>query len=280
MTVIDFAPGQHGHFLEYVVNKYIFNINASIPTNNLFQSSGAAHNINNSLEYQKRKIVFSGHYSSFNFTYPDQAEKIIWIDHAPNLDFILLTNIYHRCHPNAVNGTEVNIHEITQLHQDAMFDADQTLQSLRNNWYTKLQERHFEQTKLKNNTNLPVFDFKYSSFFSLAAFIEHLQQLADFLNFTFVYNQSFVELYQKFIEVNQGYNQYCKALRIVDAILTNQSCLIDQQDWQLQAYINHQLSKLFKIYDGVLHDRNDYPSDTLILHNLVVEFVNNYDNIF
>jgi hypothetical protein len=278
MIVIDFAPGQHGHFLDYVVNNFIYNIDA--PVENIFQTSGAAHNINNSAEYQARKQTLCAHYSSFNQLYPKNAEKIVWIKHDPELDFVLLSNIYHRCHPDAVKGTDVNINQITQLHLDAMFSSNQTIKSLRNNWYTKLQERHFKQTELKNNTALPVFDFEYSSFFSLQSFIEQLQQLADFLNFTFVYNQLFVELYQKFIEVNQGYNQHCNASRIVDAILTNQSCLIQQQDWQLQACINHRLSKLFKIYDGILHDSNDYPNNTQILHNLVVEFVNNHDNIF
>jgi hypothetical protein len=278
MIVIDFAPGQHGHFLEYVVNTFIYNIGA--PIENIFQKSGAAHNINNDAEYQACKQTSSGHYSSFNCTYPKNTDKIVWIKHNPSLDFVLLSNIYYRCHPDAVKGTDVNINQIHQLHIDAMFDSDQTIQSLRNNWYTKLQERHFKQTELKNNTALPVFDFKYSSFFSLQSFIEQLQCLADFLHFTFKYNQSFVELYQKFIEVNQGYNQLCKASRILDAILTNRSCLIEQQDWQLQAYINHQLSKLFKIHDGILHDSNNYPNNTQILHNLVVEFVNNYDNIF
>lgn len=278
MTVIDFAPGQHGHFLEYVVNNFIYNID--VPIENIFQASGAAHNINNSVEYRARKQVSAGHYSSFNCLYSRNTEKIIWIKHDPSLDFVLLSNIYHRCHPDTVNGTDVNHNKIVQLHQDAMFDSDQTLKSLRNNWYTKLQERHFKQTELKNNTTLSVFDFEYSSFFSLRAFVEQLQKLANFLNFTFVYSQAFVELYQKFINVNQGYDQYCAALKIVDAILTNQSHSIDQNNWQIQSYVNYCLSNLFKIYNGVLHDSDQYPTNTQHVHQLVVDFINNYDNIF
>jgi len=278
MIAIDFAPGQHGHFLEYVVNNFIYNI--GVPIENIFQSSGAAHNINICAEYQASKQASSRHYSSFNCPYPKDAEKIVWIKHDPSLDFILLSNIYHRCHPKAVTGMDVNINEIAQLHRDGMFDSNQTLSSLRNNWYAKLKERHFKQTELKKTTTLPVFDFEYSSFFSLAAFVEQLQQLANFLNFTFVYSQSFVELYQKFISVNQGYSQYCTALKIVDSILTNQACPIDQDNWQIQSYINYCLSNLFKIHNGVLHECDQYPNNTQDIHKLVINFVTNYDKIF
>jgi hypothetical protein len=278
MTVIDFAPGTHGHFLEYVVNTYIFNINA--PVKNLFQTSGAAHNINAAPEYQAQKMASSGHFSSYNHHYPDNTKKIIWIKHDPELDFVLLVNIFNRCHPDAIDGTDVNINEIHQLQMDLMFSSNQTPKSLRNDWYTKLQEHHLDQTKLKQKSDLPTFDFEYRSFFSLAEFIEQLQLLADFLNLTFVYNQSFIELYQEFIKINQGYQQYCTVLKIIDAILTNQPYPIDQTNWQIQSYINYRLSKLFKIYDGIIYSDDQYPKDANDIHKLVLEFVKNYDSRF
>jgi hypothetical protein len=278
MTVIDFAPGHHGHFLEYVVNNYIFNIDA--PVKNLFQSSGAAHNINISTRYQERKIVTSGHYSSFDYVYPSDTRKVIWVKHAPELDFVLLVNVFHRCHPDAVTGKDVNIREIMQLHQDAMFESGQSLAKLRSNWYAKLQERHFAQYESKHQTDLATFDFDYSSFFYIDKFILELRTLADFLQSKFTYNQSFVTLYQEFISKNQGWHQYRHARALLDAVLTNRSESIDQSDWQTQSWTNHQLSQLFKIYDGELYSTDQYPSDTRYIHNLIAKFIVDYDANF
>ena len=54
---LDFAPGLHGHFLEYVCNRYIFKV--PYEKNTVFQSTGACHTINTDSEYQKNKVVRS-----------------------------------------------------------------------------------------------------------------------------------------------------------------------------------------------------------------------------
>ena len=56
---IDFAPGLHGHFLEYVINRYIFGVTCDVDS--IFQSSGAVHAINVDSDYQKNKIANRGH---------------------------------------------------------------------------------------------------------------------------------------------------------------------------------------------------------------------------
>jgi hypothetical protein len=278
MITIDFAPGHHGHFLEYVVNNYIFKISA--PVDNLFQQSGAAHNININSVYQEKKIVSSGHYSSGDYRLPKNTVQVITIKHDPSLDFVLLVNIYHRCHPLAVTGLDLNIDVIRKLHSDAMFKTNATVLEYRNNWFAKLAERHVARAESTTATELPVFEFNYNSFFCLENFIEHLQKLADFLNMTFEYNWSFVELYQKFISLNQGYQKHLQAEKLIDDIINNRYTSIDQADWQIQAYINYKLSKLFKIYNGTLHDTECYPSNTQEIYQLILQFVQSYDSQF
>lgn len=278
MIVIDFAPGQHGHFLEYVVNNYIFKINAIV--GDLFQQSGAVHNININSEYQAKKIVTCGHFSSANYMWPEETEKIIRIKRDPKLDFVLLTNIYHRCHPLAAKGHDLHTDVIKKLHSDAMFKSSATLTDLRNNWFCKLDENHLDTSNSKFETNLPTFNFEFGSFFCLEKFIEELQKLANFLNMTFEYNRSFVDLYQKFIEVNQGYQQYQKASKIINNIVNNCWSSIDHDDWQIQAYINLRLSKLFRMYNESWQCTEHYPSNTQEIHQLILQFVQDYDNQF
>ena len=164
MIAIDFAPGLHGHFLEYVINKFIFGVPSE--TKNIFQSTGAAHCINWDTTYQKNKIAERGHFSSFDYNYPDKTEKIIWIKHDQELDFVLLINQFDRCSPDAVKSNDFNIDDIKKLHLDNMFDRASTPKDLRDNWYNKLLEFHNNKiTSLKHSTDLPVFDFNYGSFF-------------------------------------------------------------------------------------------------------------------
>jgi hypothetical protein len=277
MIAIDYGPGTHGNFLEYVVHNYI--LNANLTVENLFQQSGAAHNIYACDHYQKNKTILSSHYSYFKWKYPQNIDKIICIKHDPGLDFVLMVNTYYRCHPEGLNGIDSGIDKITQYHLDSIKVMDLTVKNLRAAWFARLQEQHqVKAMATRNDTALPRFEFDFSSFYCLEKFIEQLQQLSDFLNFTFVYNPTLVELHQKFISVNQGFERYNNATRIVNAILRNLSEDIDQTDWQLQSYINHRLSKLFKIYDGVLHDSDQYPSNTQEIHALVLDFVSQYDD--
>ena len=76
-VALDFAPGLHGHFLELVLNKYVY----KVPFNgtNIFQSSGAVHAINVDQEYQRLKIVHQSHFSSFNKKYPETTEKVVFV---------------------------------------------------------------------------------------------------------------------------------------------------------------------------------------------------------
>jgi|TARA_R110000822_G_C15209892_1_gene483246 hypothetical protein len=84
MISIDFVPGSHGHFLEFVCNKYISGHDVSFtPFNNL----GASHNKFSNEEYNKNKLFVANHYSQYNETLSDRVIRITF-DHD---DLLLLT---------------------------------------------------------------------------------------------------------------------------------------------------------------------------------------------
>lgn len=279
MIILDFAPGMHGHFLEYVVNRYIF----STPVNgaSIFQESGSCHPINLDTVYQNTKKVHRGHYLAFDRPYPSQIEKVIFIKHDVKFDFVLLTNIFYRCHPDAMLARDFNVEEVKKLHTSMMFVNSNNHRELRNDWYAKLQERHyaFLPTEKKNNSNFPTFDFEFGSFFNLINFLEELECLAKFLNMTFKFDSSLTMLWNDFIERNTGFKMYNNCNYILEKIYLNQPYEINL-DWKEQAYINSVLSKTFRLYDGILFSEDSYPANTTTIYQIIKDHIQNFDLIF
>ena len=272
--VIDFAPGLHGHFLEYVINRYIFKVSTTVDL--IFQSSGACHAINTDACYQTSKIINKGHYSSFEYIYPVGTEKIVFIQHNPYLDFILLTNMHYRCHPDSINTIDFNVEEIKRLQESMMFSGSPP--ALKNNWYTKLTERHFDLTELKPKTQLPVLYFNFRSFFALDTFLLEIRKTADFLGHTFAFDNSLVSLWKEFIQRNQGYNKWVNGNQLFENIVAGIDTPIDD-DWKTHAYINYKISKTFALYDHPdLFLLGQYPSSTSQVHDIIVNHVKNFDN--
>lgn len=276
MIAIDFAPGLHGTFLEYVINKFIFCVPSE--NGNIFQVTGAAHCINWDKTYQRNKIATARHFSSFNLDYPEKTEKIIWIKHAQELDFVLLVNVFERCSPVTMTSNNFNIEDVKRLHLDAMFDRPATAKDLRGNWFDKLERFHNEQTtSLKHSTHLPVFDFDYRSFFNLPNFILELEKTAHFLSMTLKFDLELVDLWKEFMSRNQGFNLYKKSNCLLEKIIGNLNDVIDD-DWRMHAYINYKLSKIFRLYDGILFDQDQYPKNTAVIHKLVLEHIKSFNS--
>jgi len=276
-VAIDFAPGLHGHFLEYIINRYLFGINCQV--DNIFQSSGAVHAINTDLQYQANKIAQRGHYSSFNTQMATNTSGIVFIKHNSKLDFVLLTNIYYRCHPDSFNVLDFNVREIEKLHLTMMTTDAQTPKELRANWFAKLSERHFEMIEDYPNTTIPIFDFDFASFFSLPEFLQELKRTSKFLNITFKFDQSLSLLWQDFMSRNQGYQLYLLGQEILSSIYNRESKSIPD-DWKLQAYLNSEIAKTFDLYDGILYNKDKYPNDTLEVYEIIHNHVKDFDNRF
>lgn len=277
MIALDFAPGLHGHFLEYVTNRYIYYVDE---IKDLFMSSGAVDRIKYFEEYQNQKTVWCGHYSSFNLRYSKDCTHHVFIRHNPDLDIVLLTNIYYRCFhdPNADRQVyDHNAQKIENYHRSLL--AGNKDWQLKDNWYAKLTERHFDQTLMYNTGNLPTFDFDFACFFNFTKFVFELQRLSQFLDMTLRYDSTLHELWRKFMDENQGYKLHAQANEILSSAYGNKSQEIPN-DWKLHAYINFVLSKSFRIFDGQLHGNNNYPTDTCDLYDIIQHHLHKFDERF
>jgi len=272
MIPLDFAPGLHGHFLEYVANRFIYNV-AEIK--DLFMSSGAVDRIKILEDYQKTKTVSCGHYSAYGLAYDNSSSQRIFIKHNPDLDIVLLTNIYHRCFD--VKTYDLDAQKIIEYHRGVMSGHEDW--ELKDNWYAKLVERHFDQTLMYNTGDLPTFNFDFACFFNFTKFVFEIQRLSQFLNMTLRYDYTLYELWRKFMDYNQGYKLYLKANDILSFVYSNKPHEIPN-DWKIHAYINFVLSKSFRIFDGQLHSNSKYPTDTRELYSIIQHHLHEFDKRF
>lgn len=274
MIAIDYSPGTHGYFLEYVVNRWVYQV--PYTSDNPFQNSGSSHNITQDTVYQQSKVVNAGHYSAYNYRGSQRTEKIIFIKHCPRLDYVVLTNVFYRTHQSALH-TDYPTEKIQQIHIDNMSLDGKTPTEieLRNNWYHKLYNRDFFKADNIQSTDIPYFEFDYQAFFNFPDFLIELQKLSNFLDFTFTYSTDLWALWKTFMDKNQGWIAYTHANDILNKIYSNQSAIIDP-DWKLHAWINCCLSKTFKIYNGVLFD-NEYPTNTQQISSLITDHINTFD---
>tara|TARA_R110002126_G_scaffold285827_1_gene437073 strand:+ start:16 stop:852 length:837 start_codon:yes stop_codon:yes gene_type:complete len=277
MILIDFAPGLHGHFLEFVINRYLFNVEYSIDT--IFQTTGAAHLINVDPVYQKNKIVESQHYSSLSNQqrYNTQYKKIIFIKHDWKLDFVVQTNIFYRCYPDALKNKDFPAEEIIAYHLLRMgYGSDL---KLRNNWFAKLHERHFDAFTKQAHSNVPVFEFDFGNFFDLTKFLLELQKTAVYLEMTFKFDHSLVDLWNEFIEKNQGYRLHSLGNNLLSSAYNNLNVEIPN-DWKLHAYMNYVISETFRLYDGELFESAIYPTNTQQIHKIIIDHIDSFDTRF
>jgi hypothetical protein len=278
--VIDFSPGLHGHFLEYVLNRYIFQIETRVKS--IFQSTGACHPINTDKVYQDKKLIHRGHYSAFENPYPIGIKKVIFIDHDPELDFVMLCNIYHRCHPDSVNAEDFNVEEINEMHESMTLLDNKgrdhyTTRDFKNDWYAKLMERHFEHASRQPVTDLPVMKFGIKSFFNLYDFLLEIRRAANFLDHTFNFDKSLIDLWYEFISRNQGYQAWAECRKLFELIVSGADVDI-VNDWKIHAYLNYQISKVFHLYDHPrLFAQETYPTSTREIHDIIADHVNKFD---
>jgi len=237
--VIDFSPSLHGHFLEYMVNRYIFN---STAVKELFEETGASDIIEKDPQYQESP-VHCDHYSEFDIEYPHNTRYIIYVKHNKKYDFISLVNSFYRCfdRSNVEKSTPEDILAFHIKNLEANSERD-----MRNRLYTKLYKRYFDELGSKRETALPTYEFDFGAFFSLGKFVAELRKVAEFLGETLTFNQSLVADWEKFIEVNQGYQYLQIANHLLESIIKGREEAIKDNVF-IHAYLNCHLSHAFPI---------------------------------
>jgi hypothetical protein len=264
MIKIDFHGGTHGHFLEYVSNVYIMQTPGS--TASIFKKdTGSAHDADST--YTSNRLIRCGHYSqpiyNLNINDDDTIIRIILDSDNDDLFFIATTNLIYKAGDIGFETQMTNIPE--SIRQNAI--------AYRNDWYSKFNERNLYSDHYKEFRSIsnPIFKFPFESFFSFNNFCKSLNELAFFLNQTFFPDESLYQLWTEFIEKNQGQQSYVKCDQIIQDIFNNKNRELDNLTVIEEAWINYNLSKICRIYNGDRFDNITYPQNTQHIYKEIQE---------
>jgi len=269
MTIyLDFFSGSHGHFLEYVINTWLFK---GPRVGNIFTDLGASHVPWSDLNYMSNRMIAAKHYSEFDIEcdVPDQVVQISISDDCAR--WIYQINVVERAGDIPAEKKNEEIPDMVRKIPHAF----------RNSWYSKF---NFEENgyTLPNNwrwREVPSFVFPMESLFDINDFYRRLYQLSKFLNITFVPDHDLAQLFEMFLIKNQGWQSYSKCKNIVHESLLRNNIEFTSNVCE-QALINSMLTQIIGIFDGELFDYDDYPSNTLQLWNLIDHHLITFDQRF
>ena len=261
---IDFRPGTHGNFLEYVSNIWIMQTDPGHST--LFTHTGASHNADNS--YRTNRLIKSGHFttaqgraSGLVIGDSDTVIQIGLDDLEDNeLFLIALTNLVYRAGDIGYEGSLEFIPEQVRSHRAL----------LRNDWYSKFNEnsRYLETFSAFDPIPNPVFNFPLKSFYSYGNFCTKLNELAFFLDQTFFPDERLYKLYQEFMTKNHGWHSYKKCSQLLEDVLGNKSSPIDCDSIE-EAWLNYMIAQSCRLYTGPMFDNDSYPADAQEIYAII-----------
>lgn len=268
MIYLDFFSGSHGHFLEYVINTWLFK-GPKVP--NIFTTLGASHNIRNHYAYMKERLACAAHYSEFSIKSPCPS-KLVRISITNDwANWIYQINILSR-------AGDVPIEKKLLLTPSQVRNVPK---DLRNEWYAKFNLANHGYPRPGNWQwqDLPSYNFPMESLFDHATFYSELYQLSKYLDTTFVPDQELGTLLTDFLSKNQGWQYYSKCQYLIHQVFAGTN--VDfSSDQILQALINSSLTKSVGMFDGMLFDQDDYPTNTRQLWDMIQIHLESYDSKF
>lgn len=268
MILLDFFSGSHGHFLEYVINTYIYR---GPRVKNIFTDLGTCHGIRQDLAYRQHQVIRAQHYSEFNLetvTTPTQVVRITVDSDMENICYQL--NVLAR-------AGDIPADKKAQQLSDTVRNSPG---ELRMDYYSKIA---FDDHGYKKPGNwrwgeIDHYEFPMSSLYNALDFYNELNALSKFLNYSFEPDSSLMQLWQEFADKNHGLQSWIKCNQVYQWVMSNQC-----QDIALtpaeQAVLNWMLCRSVNLHDGVLFEQ-EYPSNTQQIWQCVQHHLKTFDSRF
>lgn len=257
MIYLDFFSGAHGHFLEYVINTWIFK-GPRMP--NIFTKLGTCHLPGRNLNYIAQRAVAAEHYTEYNIS---QNIPIKLVRITINHDW---TNWIYQINVMSRAGDMPLEKKLTSTPESVRNSPNK----FRNEWYAKFNLSGFgyQQPGHWRWPDVSSFEFCMESLFDLVEFYNELYRLSEFLEEKFVPDQELTDLLEEFLIKNQGWQCYKKSKHIVHHALVGNNIEF-HSDEMSQALINTLLSRTIGVCDGKLFDHDDYPTNTAQLRECI-----------
>lgn len=263
MIALDFFSGSHGHFLEYVINTYIFR---GPKVESVFTDLGTSHGIRADVNYMNFRIVEAGHYSEFNIPV-DKPSKVVRISVDNELEKICYQiNVFCRA------GDIPEENKLLQIPPHIYFSKS----LLRNDLYSKLVDCGHALPGHWRWNDVEHFTFPMGALYDINSLYQTLNKLAYFLKHSFNPDASLYTLWHQFMEKNHAWGHWQKATNLLEKSLANVDFKFESSVWD-QALINYFLQNIIGINDGVLHSDDSYPSNTADIYQIIQQHIENFD---
>jgi hypothetical protein len=268
MVVLDFFSGSHGHFLEYVINTYIYR---GPRVKNIFTELGTCHGIRQDTAYQQHQVVTAGHYSEFNRDPVRPPQQVIRITIDSDMENI--------CYQLNVLCRAGDIPEDKKA-QEINSDVRNSPAQFRMDYYFKfLSDRHgYKRPNHWRWNDIDHYEFPMRSLYNALDFYSELQKLSQFLNYSFEPDPSLLQLWQDFCDKNHGLCAWTRCNEIYQQVMANKNIHIKTTVAE-QAILNWMLTRAVNIHDGALFD-SDYPSNTADIWKCVEQHLKTFDGRF
>lgn len=263
MIALDFYSGSHGHFLEYLINTYIFR-GPKVP---LMTDLGTCHLAKKNTEYLANQVIKCGHYSEFNLPTNHSPEKIIRISVKSELERICYQiNVFCRAGDIPSNNKILSI-PIGIRNNPAR---------LRNDFYSKFYNDGYCIPDQWRWPAVPYYEFPLENLYDLQKLYCGLKKISDFLQHSFNPDQTLAILWQDFMNKNHGWIKWNRMQQILTNVLMNKDIKIEL-DVIEQALLNYMLTESYNIHDGKLFENSEYPTNTGEIYSIIQQHVTNFD---
>lgn len=279
---IDYFSGSHGNFLEYLCNRYLFDIESA--RFNPFEKNGTSHV--KTPAYLEDRLAEANHYSYHNLpmqSTPQSAVVRIVID----LFYPVVYNSIIRGGATSLDIEQLEFNTLDKLTEDKnkpyridiveQFGIQQNYprDRLRNLFYAKFNEPQFgiEPASVQRDFALPTFEIPLTAFYDYIKLNSYLGELSKFAGkIGWSYNTDLYPLWSEFMSKNIGYQSYVKCQNIIEKILTNQDYTIECNLLE-EAYINSYITSTFNIHSDIVCFNGLYPNNTQDIYNLIINQV-------
>jgi hypothetical protein len=267
--LIDFHGATHGHFVEYIINTWIYQ---GPQVSNVFTELGTCHNPGKDRNYLKNMQIRCNHYTELNIPYTSTPSKIVRITVNTQAGKIIhMINNMYRVGDITLEGSYQNIPA----------DVRRLPSMLRNNWYSKLTDSE-NQYRLDYTWRWPevsAFEFAMESLYDTTALYQTMRECAAYLEQRFIPDVKFYETWQQFMTLNQGVQMFDKCKHLVESALAKHSIDFDSIEPE-QALINAMLGQTVGMFDGQLFMDDSYPTNTLEVWNHIQHHLDVFDQKF
>lgn len=252
-ALIDFYPGTHGHFLEYVVNTYIYKMPK---VDKVFTDLGTAHGIVSDRHYQLNKQIRCGHFSERGRQMTVVPPKLIRI---------------------TVSGFKAHVCFYINSDYRAWNDPSRRLLNLTLSIKEQRDAYYYRLTDKKSAYYLrfpwlsytcEVFELDMIALYEFDVFVTQLRKLADFLKRDFLPDDSLKILWQEFISKNHGVLAWDKCHLIFSKIVSGEpyefTATVEEQ-----ALINALIYNMTNSEPEELFVTDNYPTNTVDISKIL-----------